>query len=228
MKTSWYSIEDLDRRSKFDLLLAGFEANRFVAGSLTGFRVALIRRGLIHASYIERTEFVERVVDPFGVTTDIPRVRFDSIDFRIYSFFPQLELVNPPRNAANLISSISRIFDFSSAIEKPSVDISRWLLELEREFKKLEVTNMVFTQMPLGNVTIGQLSAKGDKDVRKEVKAFLGKRPASLNKVGFSFTFEGQPAKGEITSSCRAIVEGEDSGEIMEILRKSLAKSLNR
>jgi hypothetical protein len=227
MKTSWYSIEDLNRRSKFDLLLAGLEANKFVAGSLTGFRVALIRRGLIHASYIERTEFVERVVDPFGVAMEIPRVRFDSIDFRVYSSFPQLELVNPPRNTANLISSISRIFDFSSAIEKPSADITRWLLELEEEFEKLEVTSMVFTQMPIGDRTIGQLSAKGDKDVRKEVKTFLGNRPASLSKLGFSLTFEGQPAKGEITSSCRAIVEGEESGEIMEIFRKSLAKSVS-
>src|SRR5687768_2763888 len=90
-------------------LAARLKAVPFSVATSQGFVIDRVRDRSIEARFVERTEFTETIVDPFGTETQLPRLQFIQCPFAVYEEFPQLELIDCPRSAHVLLNKLSEL-----------------------------------------------------------------------------------------------------------------------
>src|SRR5438874_5095259 len=132
MKCSWYNCTGFSSR-KFEDASAALLKRPFRTDSLTGFKIESVSTTAVEGTYIEKTEFTETLTDPFGRVTEIPRVRYDSFNFRLFKTFPEIELIDPVRSVKGFFSEISRAFGFDIVLSKPKADVRKWLERIEQK-----------------------------------------------------------------------------------------------
>lgn len=222
MKCSWITCSKISPK-QFAAAGESIVKRNFGKSSATGFRVSSFDASVLEGTYIEKTEFTETIDDPFGNHIEIPRVRFDTVDFRLSRKFPELEIVDPPRSIRGLLGEISRAFEFSATIEKISVDVVQWFEATEKLLHKTQVTKMVYSEIAISPGVAGGLIVTGASDVRGGASSFLGKKSATVDKIGFTANLERQePVVLELSSTGRAFFESPDQDNIRKILRESL------
>lgn len=228
MKASWYSCTGFSAR-QFEKVAEALLARPFKLDSVTGFKIEVVSSHIIEGRYIEKTEFVETLTDPFGSVTMVPRVRYESFAFRLFKTFPEIELIDPVRSIKGFLSEISRAFGFDIVLNKPKADVRRWLDQLERKSSRGEVRRMFFTDIDIEHTATGHLGVVGDADVRRPAEAFLRARRGELDKITFRGEMNGAQFSCDLSSSCRASFQGSDLEEIVTTLRRALgAAVINR
>lgn len=116
------SIRTLARRIKM---------RTFEGESGHGFFIDRVRDDYLEARYVERVEYTDVVIDPFGKELTFDRVEFRQTLFRASSAAPGLELIDPPRNVQALMNRLSEAVDFEVAITPAVVDVLTWSAVLQ-------------------------------------------------------------------------------------------------
>lgn len=215
LNASWpISIRLLGKRIK---------ARSFGSDVSHGFVVDRIRDDLLEGRYIERLQYTDTVVDPFGTEMQFERVEFHQSFFRASTQGPGLELLNPPRSVQMLLNQLSEATDFEVAITPQKVDVFAW----GARFQKLSATSVIVDSLQINALELesgidAKVVVKGDRDVRAACTAMTGTRRFTMEKIQLRFP---KPLSGTIvlSNTASASLGVDDPQErLLQALRDSL------
>lgn len=198
-------------------------SNPFGDESVEGFIIDRTRDDYIEARYIERIEYVDKIIDPFGNETEFERVVYNQCEFRATSSFPGLELVNAPRKTQRLVSRLLEINNFSLIIEPFSIEVLDWASQLQNLADiTVTVDSMQIGSLELAPKTYAKVVIKGDKDVREAGKKFTIGKHHEVEKVQLRIQggFQGTVI---LENSGAAKVDVTHNDDFVTILRKGLS-----
>ncbi|MCX6952518.1 MAG: hypothetical protein NTV51_10180 [Verrucomicrobia bacterium] len=190
-RLQWFKIAPLDRKA---LKVLGEKLLRMPYGhsNRAGFDTEDVRSDFISGRFIERVEFTEVVLDPFGVEMKIDRVRFDMTEFSIYSEIQLIECLNAGRNLNNFLNEIAKASNFSVAISKVEIPLQDFSKLLKSTASSMLITKALTDDIELGDGVIGQLQAAGAVDIRKSLQRFLGEHKHTINRLRIALEVEGE------------------------------------
>jgi hypothetical protein len=198
----------------------------FDDNSYDGFVIDRVRDDCIEARYIEKVEYIDKVIDPFGKELSFERVEFKQCEFRAASYGAGLELIDAPRSTQGLISRLIEATDFSLAITPMSINVLSWATFLQENMK----TTGVVDSLQIGSLELEQgISAKivlkGDKDVRNASKLLTKEKSYSLEKIQLRFT--GLHNGTLLLTNIGAVkIDMVDASDLVVALRNSLTSAL--
>lgn len=192
-----------------------------------GFFIDRVRDDYLEARYVERVEYTDVVVDPFGKELTFERVEFHQTLFRASSAAPGLELIDPPRNVQSLMNRLSEVMDFEVAITPAAVDVLSWSAALQNVSGISSVVDSLqIGALELGLGIVAKVVVKGDRDVRAACTALTQDRKFAIEKIQLRLA---SPRRGTVvlSSGGAAALSTEDSVEhLMQPLRISLAGAM--
>lgn len=199
------------------------KAKSFGDGSSDGFVIDRLRDDFIEARYVERVEYTDKVVDPFGKELSFERVEFKQWEFRASSTGPGLELLDAPRSTQGLVSRLTEASDFALAISPLSVNVLAWAASFQ-ELAKVSgiVDSLQVGALELERGILAKTVIKGDRDVREACTLLTKGKRYSLEKVQLRL----QGTKNDVillTNLGSAKVDVDDPSELVVALRQSLA-----
>lgn len=109
------------------------KAKRFEDGKSEGFVLDRARDDYLEARFVERVEYDDTVVDPFGREQAFHRVEYRQCEFRASVDGPGLELVDAPRAVQAAISGLAEATDFRLAIAPLSLNVLEWARGVQRQ-----------------------------------------------------------------------------------------------
>ena len=199
------------------------KAKSFSEKNSDGFIVDRVRDNFIDARYVERIEYIDKILDPFGKELLFDRVEFKQCEFRISVTDPGLELIDAPRGTQGLVSRLLEASDFSLAISPISIDVLKWA----ERFQKLAQVSGTVDVLQIGALELetgifAKMAIKGSKDVRKASNVFIGGSKHLVEKIQIrlSGTNYGTVL---LTNTGSAKLDVDDPSELIAKLRESLA-----
>ncbi|MEK9802703.1 MAG: hypothetical protein VW475_04755, partial [Curvibacter sp.] len=108
------------------VLAKRLKARGFEEGKTEGFVVDRARDDYLEGRFIERVEYDDTVIDPFGNETSFHRVEYRLCEFRASSEGPGLELVDAPRAVQAAISGLAEATEFGLAISPLNLNVLEW------------------------------------------------------------------------------------------------------
>lgn len=197
----------------------------FSATSNQGFVIDRVRDRSIEARFVERTEFTETVVDPFGAETLLPRLQFVQCSFMVYDDFPQLELIDCPRSAHALLSKFSELTQFSMAVEQVQVDVLSWV----RRFRRLAGVRTSIEAIHISRLEVERgvqaaIVLRGSADIGEALDKMTRGRSFCLQKVGIK-VLEKEPVSVVLTSAGVATLDASAPREFAPALREALSSA---
>lgn len=209
-------------------------AARLRRGSFTeisdeGFILKRVRDNALDASYVERINFQEIVVDPFGRESVFDRVSYKTVDFSFTSAAPTVTIRNTHRSLNAFVSRLGVLLDFSVSIAPLTVNLFRWTREIEKTLKEpLIVEAVSATRIDLGDSVVAKAVIRGGTDVRKHLDEFLGRRPFRVDSLSACTKAPGRPLRISLSSSCAATFTANsvDVADIESALKTALEKAL--
>lgn len=189
-----------------------------------GFLIDRVRDDFLEARYVERVEYTDVVVDPFGKELTFERVEFRQTLFRASSSSPGLELIDPPRNVQALMNRLSEAVDFEVAITPATVDVLSWSTLLQ----DVGGVSSVLDSLQIGALEIepgivAKMVIKGDRDVRTACAALTQDRKFAVEKIQLRLA---NPHRGTVLLSSvgsAALSSGDSIEQLMQPLRIALA-----
>lgn len=150
--------------------------NEFNEDSVWGFRIHSRRQQFLQAVYIEKKIFTEKIIDPFGNTTELERIAYNQIDFQLSTSQPQILIFQPPRNYRNLINQLAQFTDYTVAIKNKTVKLFDWVILLAEKGLEGVVNKVNIDPITYDKSTTGKLTLAGQSDLREKiVKLLVGK-----------------------------------------------------
>lgn len=197
----------------------------FSQEGLDGFVLSRIRDDFIEGSYIERLQFVDTVVDPFGASHLYDRVEFRTSAFRISSDGGGLEVLNPPRSIQPLMNRLSEAVDFRVSISPHMVSVLDWATDFQLCMGLIATVDSVqINSLQLAQKIEAKAVIKGDDGVLEACLALAEGRPYNLEKIQLKLP---KPYAGAIVLSYNgaASIKADDPNDILiSSLRSSLGK----
>ncbi len=215
-KVEWpSSIRELAKRIKLRI---------FDDESGHGFLIDRVRDDFLEARYVERVEFTDVVIDPFGKELKFERVEFRNTLFRASSSSPGLELIDPPRSVQALMNRLSEAVDFEVAITPAVIDVLSWSTVLQSAGGVVaSVDSLQIGALEIEPGIVAKVLIKGDRDVRTACATLTSDRKFAIEKVQLRLA---PPYRGTIVLSATgsAALSSEDSiEEFLVPLRAALA-----
>jgi len=131
------------------------------------------RNNYIQAVYIEKLTYLEKVIDPFGGTTEFERVSYQQIEFQLSTFQPNVLIFQPPRNYRKLINQLAQFVDYEIAIETKEVKVFDWIDSIMDIGMTGVVTKVNVDPVNYDKSTVGKLILTGHYDIRERVYQLL-------------------------------------------------------
>lgn len=176
----------LEARSSVSIraIAAKVKSSTFRAAESDGFLLRRVRDNVLEATYVERIEFDEQVIDPFGNEESFRRKIYKTFDFILSTESSNLVLIDPPRSTQSFVARLSEATSFTLAINSLNVDPLRWLQELENSGGgKASVTALQVGGIDLSNGVRGRVLAGGSIDVRDAMNEFVRRRQHIVEKL---------------------------------------------
>jgi hypothetical protein len=188
-----------------------------------GFVIDRIRDDLLEGRYIERIEYTDTVIDPFGAELSFERVEYRQSTFRATTFGAGLELRNPPRSVQALMNRLSEAADFEVAIAAQTIDVLAWAAQ----FQKIAQISPIVDSLQMSSLELergitAKVVVKGDRDVRAACTSLSGDRKFLLEKIQLRLP---KPVPGTIVLANTASVSlsvDDPSDELLEALRAAM------
>jgi len=227
MKLLWYSCSRFApiilEKLRQEFLRANFER-----GSINGFQLDQARPSWIEGKYFERINFVETVTDPFGNNIEISRVRFDVIDFRLSTNFPELQIKNSPKtlreifgpSSGKFLGQVAKFTNFTLAIEWVDLELVDLIESLTTVAPSMEVRTLTVENLPLADGITGRMSISGERDVRRDAREYIRRKHAAVRKIGLRFS--NPRAQTDVFNTGRATVATDEEDEVAELLRRGI------
>lgn len=191
-----------------------------------GFFIDRVRDDYLEARYVERVEYTDVVVDPFGKELTFERVEFHQTLFRASSAAPGLELIDPPRSVQALMNRLSEAVDFEVAITPAVVDVLAWSAMLQNTGGVSSVVDSLqIGALEIEPGILGKVVVKGDRDVRAACTTLTQDRKFTMEKIQLRLA---SPHRGTVvlSSGGSAALSSEDSIEhLIQPLRIALANA---
>lgn len=192
-----------------------------------GFFIDRVRDDFLEARYVERVEYTDVVVDPFGKELTFERVEFRQTLFRASSSAPGLELIDPPRNVQALMNRLSEAVDFEVAITPAIVDVLAWSAVLQNVGGVSSVVDSLqIGALEIEHGIVAKVVIRGDRDVRAACTALTNDRKFAVEKIQLRLA---SPHRGTVvlSTSGSAALSSEDSVEqLIQPLRMALADAM--
>jgi hypothetical protein len=188
-----------------------------------GFVIDRIRDEFLDGRYIERIEYTETVVDPFGLEQSFERIEYRQSAFRATTSGSGLELRDPPRSIQSLMNRLSEAADFELAITAQTVDVMAWAEQFQNILQaSVVVDSLQMSSFELDQGITAKVIVKGDRDVRAACALLAGDRKYSLEKIQLRLL---TPIAGAIvlanTASASFNID-DRSDELLEALRAAM------
>ncbi|WP_156386720.1 hypothetical protein [Aureimonas sp. Leaf454] len=176
---------------KVESLAAKMRDAPFTLSSDSGFLLDRVRNSFVEGRYIERINYEDHVLDPFGNETVNRNVEYRVVKFRLSDKYPELQISDPPRTARGFINSVLQLTDFNSEVESVRVDPQKWLENLQSQKNLVgRVTSAKIIYERLSAGAIGKLNIIASKQA-VEVADKLGfNGPRSISKIKFEPNLE--------------------------------------
>ncbi|RYZ84542.1 MAG: hypothetical protein EOP04_17805, partial [Proteobacteria bacterium] len=197
------------------------KSKMFVDDSREGFVIDKVRDDFVEARFIERIEFTDVVVDPFGSELTCERVSFNHCEFRVSSDRPGLELLNAPRNTQKLVANLIQMNDFEVSIESLSIDVLDWFHRFQNNVDvDVNVDSIQIGSFEISEGISVKAAVKGNRDVRDAVSKLTHGRPYEIEKIQLRLT--GQYiGKVLLTNVGSAVIEVDHNESLLNSLRAS-------
>ncbi|MEO3715894.1 hypothetical protein [Roseateles flavus] len=200
LKSKWLQIRcDAAPREAQSLLATA----RFTAEAGSGFE--LISRDLnsIHCRYIERVTSSEKVVDPFGDTTELEIIRYVYTFFRLHPSEKSLhtyllEISNPPRTVRPLVSALSIAFD-GVTVSEPEWPILEIYKRVKRNSPRARVVRLRACGIPVSETTVSKIELISSENAAVDFLAVFPKSISKIDKIRIERPFIDQPGPLELS-----------------------------
>ena len=188
-----------------------------------GFVIDRVRDDLLEGRYVERIEYTETVIDPFGVELSFDRIEFRQSSFRATTSGAGLELLDPPRSIQSLLNRLSESTDFEVAITPLNVSVLEW----SKEFQEIANLSLMVDSLQINELELepgirAKVIVKGDRDVRTACSSLTSRRDFSVEKLQLRLS---SPKSGVIIlgNSCTASLGVDDPEDrLLQAIRDSL------
>lgn len=131
-----------------------------------GFVLDRVRDNFLEARFVEKIEYDDTVVDPFGKELTFHRVDFRKCEFRASVNGPGLELVDAPRGVQTMISRLAEASEFSLSISPLSVSVLAWAERLQSGFNAVGVVDSIQVgAVELSQGVLAKAVIRGSSDV---------------------------------------------------------------
>jgi hypothetical protein len=209
------------------MLSEAFLSDEFSNERKWGFQIESSSKRLIQGRFIERNEFVEKVIDPFGEIFEFARVEYTSLSFRFGTEIANLELYDPPVSLIpTFLNQLGTYLSFKVSISPVQIDVLKWLNLFEPHVEALVVKVLMVTDISLSNTVQAQVVLTGTQDVRAFVAKIAGGRNHRILKATFEAKSLEREVKCEIGSEGRVnLIRGGDDS-ILSLLRLSISNAI--
>ncbi len=222
----WFQVE---WPTSIRTLAKRIKMRTFEGESGHGFFIDRVRDDYLEARYVERVEYTDVVIDPFGKELTFDRVEFRQTLFRASSAAPGLELIDPPRNVQALMNRLSEAVDFEVAITPALVDVLSWSAVLQN----VGGVSSVVDSLQIGALEIeagivAKVVIKGDRDVRAACAGLTQDRKFAMEKIQLRLS---SPHRGTVvlSSAGAATLSAEDTIEnLLMPLRLALTEAMRQ
>lgn len=207
-------------------LSAGLKERKFSNSSQDndGFIIERVRDNFLEARHIERVQYQESIVDPFGDELSVNRITFNQCTFRASTDFPGFELINPPRTTQKLFSRLAQVTKFDLSIDSMTIDVLNWASYIQ----EIGEINAVVDLLQINNLEIARgvtakAVVKGKQDIRQTIDQWMNGKNHKVEKVQLRLT---SSAGGTLllTNSGSVRIDSVEYDHLLSKIRSSLAK----
>lgn len=179
-------------------------------------------RGHTRGTFVERYTQTERIVDAYGVVTEVEREMYNRVAFHIAPSDSMIEVIDPPRSCRAFISRLGSLMDYRLAVEQVQPKVDRWMKAIEKSLdRRVVVTAMTIVDVPLTAALSADVQVQGAEDVRAETKRLLATRRGTLVSAAITWTDKGRPYSCELSQS-GASCPAEFFGDLAPMLYRSV------
>lgn len=190
-----------------------------------GFVVDRVRDEFIEARYIERLEFDEEVVDPFGKEQTYHRIEYKQTRFRAAVEGPGLELIDPSRSSQAFFGRLAEACEFSLAVAALDIDVVAWSKSLQRNLRSSGTVDFLqIGALELDIGVVGKVVLRGNADVLATGTRLVAGRKHSVERLQIRLGAQ-HTTPVLLTSSAAVKLDREPSDELLAALRTSLPHS---
>lgn len=202
-RVKWMLIKPFDKII-FDQIVSAITLDQFTSNATSGFLIDTRRSEYIESRFIQKFETKEIILDPFGNESEIIRVSYTQLGFRLQKKAPQLELYDCPRNLNSFVNRLGEFTKGSVAVYPPEIAVESWLEILAKRANLMTVTGALISDLEFENNIFANIALSGESDVRKEIKNIVGKRKYLLSQAAVKIRFEDEEGRLTIRPECRA------------------------
>lgn len=202
---------------------AKMKTQTFTSESFDGFVIERIRDSSIEAHFIEKLTYQETMTDPFGKEEVIDRIAYRDVEFKLFSDFPNIEIVNSQRSTKEFVSKLLELCNFSLTVAPVSVNLVEWVQAIQRQVQqKLLVDSLQISGLELEEGVNAKILLKGDKDVREAMQHLSAKKKFTLEKVQVKIPMGSQSVSVHIANSGAVKIPIDHFNDLLPILRSTL------
>lgn len=153
-------------------------------GRLSGFIVDRRRKDCLEARFVEKTYFVDRIVDPLGEEEIFERFEYRMCDFAIFADGINMYLRCDGKVPVSFFSKLSEVFNFKFYYELVKIDVVEWARQIEVECeRKFIVTKLYVDNYPVSDGVVASINVKGRSDVLGAAVGKFGSIASKAQKV---------------------------------------------
>jgi hypothetical protein len=210
-RAKWVESPEIDS-SVLKELSREVQSRLFTNRIARGFLIDSIRPRSIAGKFIERIEGTRLVADPFGTNLELPYVTFETVNFRIYSEFPQFEFVNAPRSLVRFTNFISEILEVSFSLKPILIDPLVWGEKLTVPWGKMSVSELRSDNLNISQSLSADITLSGNGDILNAAQKYFSPRPLVPSIINASFGDGDNQLNATLSNigSCKVALEPQD------------------
>lgn len=196
----------------------------FTESRASGFILDRVRDDSLEARFVERYEYTETVLDPYGKELTFDRLEFRQTAFRATPGWPGLELLDAPRSVQSLVSGLLDACNFELSVSPIEVDVLAWADDFQRALgTEAVVDSLQIAALMVAEGVKAKVLLQGERDVRAAYKELVQGRRHVLEKLQLRVTTGGARTTVVFTGGAGARLDGVDVPvEMVQHVRASL------
>lgn len=206
-------------------LATKMKGHLFTENSFDGFVIDRVRDNFIEGHYIEKMSFQESVTDPFGKEEVFDRISYRSIEFTLFSDFPNIELRDASRSTRELTNKLLEICNFSLTVIPLSIDLLEWIKAVQGVLNQdILVDSLQVSGFEIEKDISAKILMKSHIDVRNALKNITMDKKYLLEKVQIKIAVDGEIIPIHMTNSGMVKIPENHVNDFLPILRSSVPR----
>lgn len=179
-KLKWLWLECNDTVAKVTNAILG---QTFDLETGRGFIKVSKSKESISGVFIERTISREHTVDPFGATSEMETVRYQSTQIKVYIGFEQsgflLEVIDPPRSIKTLVTELANILN-QLTVKELAFPILKIYERLKKKSPRARITRLIARGLAISQASEIKVEVHSSEDAFQD---FNLKFPEAVERV---------------------------------------------